>query len=84
MLEVNLGDLDDGFTGDYEVYWLLAITTAREFFRLRPNNVNHKQRRDISYYLHLLKFYFEIACDLYVTEGDSLSVVPTATLCTLV
>ncbi len=34
-LEVNLGDLDDGATGDYTAYWLLAITTAREFFRLR-------------------------------------------------
>jgi hypothetical protein len=35
MLEVNLGDLDDGSTGEYEVYWLLAITTAREFYRIK-------------------------------------------------
>jgi hypothetical protein len=33
-------------------------------------------------FFYLLKFIFKIACDKYVTEGDSLSVVPTATLCT--
>jgi hypothetical protein len=36
MLEVKLGDLDGGCSGEYETYWLLAITTAREFFRQRP------------------------------------------------
>jgi hypothetical protein len=28
MLEVNLGDLDEGSTGEYETYWLMAIRTC--------------------------------------------------------
>ena len=38
MLEVNLGDLDEGSTGTYETYWLMAIETARARFNLRENN----------------------------------------------
>lgn len=34
MLEVNLGDLDEGCTGEYETYWLMAIKTAREHYRI--------------------------------------------------
>jgi hypothetical protein len=34
MLEVNLGDLDEGSTGEYETYWLMAIKTAREHYRV--------------------------------------------------
>jgi hypothetical protein len=32
MLEVNLGDLDEICTGEYETYWLMAIKTAREHY----------------------------------------------------
>lgn len=34
MLEVNLGDLDERCTGVYEAYWLIAITTARERYKI--------------------------------------------------
>ncbi len=34
MLEVNLGDLDESCTGEYETYWLMAIKTAREHYRI--------------------------------------------------
>lgn len=43
MLEVNLGDLDEGCTGEYKTYWLLAITTAREFFRQRSREQSAAQ-----------------------------------------
>ena len=38
MLEVNLGDLDEGSTGIYETYWLMAIETARARYNLRESN----------------------------------------------
>ena len=45
MLEVNLGDLEEGSTGEYETYWLLAIETARERYRLAQQTVEREVRR---------------------------------------
>ena len=45
MLEVNLGDLEEGSTGVYETYWLLAIETARERYRLANRTEEQSSRR---------------------------------------
>ncbi len=34
MLEVNLGNLNESCTEEYETYWLMAIKTAREHYRI--------------------------------------------------
>ena len=45
MLEVNLGDLDEEATGEYETYWLLAIEAARERYLLQTNRESSNANR---------------------------------------
>ena len=45
LLEVQLDDLDGETSGEKEAYWVMAITTAREHFRLRQNNNGVSSRR---------------------------------------
>ena len=45
MLEVNLDDLEEGSTGVYETYWLLAIETARERYRLANQTREQRMRQ---------------------------------------
>eukprot|EP00956_Cyclotella_meneghiniana_P010073 scaffold13929_cov79-Cyclotella_meneghiniana.AAC.3 len=46
LLEVTLDDLDGDTTGEREAYWVMAITAARECFRLRRNTSNRGRRHE--------------------------------------
>ena len=55
LLEVQLDDLDGETAGEKEAYWVMAITAARERFRLNTSHGGNRRRssgthrrRDIS------------------------------------
>eukprot|EP00956_Cyclotella_meneghiniana_P027278 scaffold60862_cov41-Cyclotella_meneghiniana.AAC.8 len=45
LLEVQLDDLDGETAGEKEAYWVMAITAARERFRLNTSQGSNNRRR---------------------------------------